>query len=137
MASILQKVGRIVADKSWFFVCDMQEKFRPTISYYPEILNIAARLVQAANILNIPVICTEQYPKGLGKTCSEIDISKATVIEKTKFSMFVPGVQEKLAQRPEAKMIVLFGIETQVCVQQTCLDLLSNGNLTYYEFIIV
>ena len=130
MASILQRVGRIVSDRSWFFVCDMQEKFRPTISYYPEILNIAARLVQTANILNIPVICTEQYPKGLGKTCSEIDLSKAAVIEKTKFSMFVPGVQEKLEQRPEAKTVVLFGIETQVCVQQTCLDLLANGNST-------
>ena len=128
MASILQRVGRIVADKSWFFVCDMQEKFRPTISYYPEILNIAARLVQAAYILDIPVVCTEQYPKGLGKTCSEIDLSKATVVEKTKFSMFVPGVQEKLAQRPEAKTVVLFGLETQVCIQQTCLDLIDNGN---------
>ena len=128
MASVIQKIGRIVSDKSWFFVCDMQEKFRPTIRYYPEILNIASRLVQAANILNIPVVCTEQYPKGLGNTCSEIDVSKASVYDKTKFSMFIPPVLEKLSQRPDAKTIVLFGIETQVCVQQTCLDLLENGN---------
>lgn len=124
---MLSRVGRVLTDRSWFFVCDMQEKFRPTIRYYPEILNIASRLVQAANILNIPVICTEQYPKALGNTCSEIDISKASVFDKTKFSMFIPAVQEILEKRPEAKTIVLFGIETQVCVQQTCLDLLENG----------
>ena len=51
---MLSRVGRVLTDRSWFFVCDMQEKFRPTIRYYPEILNIASRLVQAANILNIP-----------------------------------------------------------------------------------
>ena len=124
---MLSRVGRVLADRSWFFVCDMQEKFRPTIRYYPEILNIASRLVQAANVLNIPVICTEQYPKALGNTCSEIDISKASVFDKTKFSMFIPAVQEQLMKRPEAKTVVLFGIETQVCVQQTCLDLLENG----------
>ncbi|GFO39603.1 isochorismatase domain-containing protein 2 [Plakobranchus ocellatus] len=58
------RVGKIVLKNSALFVCDMQEKFRPMISFYPQIINVAGRLLGAAQALDMPVIVTEQYPKG-------------------------------------------------------------------------
>ncbi|XP_064388542.1 isochorismatase domain-containing protein 2-like [Halichondria panicea] len=128
MASMVAKrLGRLTANTTYFFLCDMQEKFRPTIKYYPEIITVASKMVQAANILDIPVICTEQYPKALGNTVAEIDVSKATVFAKTFFSMITPDVVKCIEEQSDRKSVVLFGIETQVCVQQTALDLLGRG----------
>jgi nicotinamidase-related amidase len=58
------RLGRMSASTSAFFLCDMQDKFRQSIRYFPEIITVAQRMVAAANILEIPVIVTEQYPKG-------------------------------------------------------------------------
>ncbi|XP_003382772.1 PREDICTED: isochorismatase domain-containing protein 2-like [Amphimedon queenslandica] len=126
-AQVLRNVGRLATNNCYFFLCDMQEKFQPIIRYFPEITTVAKKMVEAANILEIPVIATEQYPKGLGNTVKDIDISKAQVFEKTKFSMVIPEVEEILRAESSRKSVVLFGIETQVCVQQTCLDLIERG----------
>ncbi|XP_060596140.1 isochorismatase domain-containing protein 1-like [Ruditapes philippinarum] len=125
-----RKLGNIVAGKSVFFCCDMQEKFRPAIQYFSDIVTCASRLLQAAKILDIPVIATEQYSKGLGKTVTELDISHAVgVYDKTKFSMVLPEVEEKMKElcAGDVRHVVLFGIETHVCIQQTVIDLLERG----------
>eukprot|EP00795_Rhopilema_esculentum_P003683 gene3683-14946_t len=109
--AVARRIGKMAADSTAFFLCDMQEKFRPTIRYFPEIAKVANRLMQAAGILKIPMIATEQYPKGLGSTVSEIDVSNAKVFPKTVFSMMIPEVEEHLKTLPEVKTIVLFGIE--------------------------
>lgn len=57
----------------------MQEKFRPTIKYFPEIVEVSSRLFRAARILDIPVIVTEQYPKG-------------EWIEESKFTQYCVGI---------------------------------------------
>ena len=59
-----KSLGKIAVRSSALFLCDMQEKFRATISYYPEVLQVAQRMLQTADILDVPVIVTEQYPKG-------------------------------------------------------------------------
>ena len=59
-----KRLGRVAVKSSGLFLCDMQEKFRKTISFYPQILAVSARMLQAAKVLDIPVIVTEQYPKG-------------------------------------------------------------------------
>eukprot|EP00112_Aurelia_sp_Birch-Aquarium-sp1_P020972 Seg5520.2 transcript_id=Seg5520.2/GoldUCD/mRNA.D3Y31 product="Isochorismatase domain-containing protein 2" protein_id=Seg5520.2/GoldUCD/D3Y31 len=131
--AVARRIGKVMTDTTAFFLCDMQEKFRPMIKYYPEIITVANRLVQAAGVLKIPLIATEQYPKGLGNTVSEIDTSNAEVFPKTVFSMWTPEVQEHLKQYPNLKSVVIFGIETHVCVQQTTLDLLEKD----YEVHVV
>ena len=55
---------RLSVKNSALFLCDMQEKFRKTISFYPQIIAVSARMLAASKILKIPVIVTEQYPKG-------------------------------------------------------------------------
>ncbi|PIK44071.1 hypothetical protein BSL78_19088 [Apostichopus japonicus] len=111
-----------------FLLCDMQEKFRPAIKHFDEILEVANRLVKTSKILDIPLIATEQYPKGLGKTVEELDIDHAKgVFEKTKFSMVIPAVEEQLSKLPTLTTVVLFGVETHVCVEQTAIDLVKRG----------
>ena len=71
----------------------------------------ASLQVKAGNILDIPVIVTEQYPKGLGSTVPEIDVSNAKVFPKTKFSMVIPEVEDILKGHPDRKSVILVGIE--------------------------
>eukprot|EP00038_Savillea_parva_P031929 m.91997 g.91997 ORF g.91997 m.91997 type:complete len:209 (+) comp9938_c0_seq1:84-710(+) len=121
-------VGRLVSATTRFFCCDLQERFRPTINHFPAILQVAGRLIQGANAMSIPVTVTEQYPKALGHTVGELqslfNAESTTVHEKTMFSMLIPEVLEELH---DIKSVVLFGIETHICVQQTALDLRSRG----------
>lgn len=125
--ALSRSLGKLNPKTSILFLCDMQEKFRPTISFYPQIIETANRILTGVQLLDIPVIATEQYPKGLGPTASELDISKATLIQKTQFSMMVPGVIEELKKIPERKSIILCGIEAHVCVQNTVLDLVEQN----------
>ena len=59
-----RKVGKLAVKNASLFICDMQEKFRPTIQYFPQIINVTNRLLKSAEALEIPVLVTEQYPKG-------------------------------------------------------------------------
>ncbi|XP_048384331.1 isochorismatase domain-containing protein 1 [Stegostoma tigrinum] len=124
----ITSLGNLVTSSTVFFCCDMQERFRPAIKYFGDIISVGQRLVQGAHILGIPVIVTEQYPKGLGSTVAEIDVTTAKmVVPKTKFSMVVPVVEDALNEMPGVQSVVLFGVETHVCIQQTALDLIGRG----------
>lgn len=71
--------------------------------------------LQGARILGIPVIVTEQYPKGLGSTVQEIDLTGAKlVLPKTKFSMVLPEVEAAIAEIPGIRSVVLFGVEVSI-----------------------
>ncbi len=59
-----KRLGKLAVKSSGLFLCDMQEKFRRTIQYYPQILHVSARMLQAARTLEMPTVVTEQYPKG-------------------------------------------------------------------------
>jgi len=134
MSSFL-KIGKLVTQNSCLFLCDMQVKFRPTIKYFDEIVQNSNRLLRAAKILDMPVVVTEQYPKGLGKTVPELGIEEygITPVEKTKFTMCLGPIMSKLKENVELNTVILCGIETHVCIQQTALDLLANG---YRVFVV-
>ncbi|XP_071478305.1 isochorismatase domain-containing protein 2-like [Diadema antillarum] len=123
-----RNLGKLVLRNSALFVCDMQEKFRPNIKYFPEIIDVSTRLFRAAKTLEMPVVITEQYPKGLGPTVQELGVNRdeEDIYAKTCFSMVLPDVEEKL-KKNDVKSVILCGIETQACVQQTTLDLLDKG----------
>ncbi|KAJ2493960.1 hypothetical protein IWW37_000038 [Coemansia sp. RSA 2050] len=129
MASRLasQSLGRLNLKSTAFLLCDVQERFRSGIHAFESVVQVAQKMSAASKILQIPLIVTEQHPRGLGSTVNEIPIDHAALIEaKTKFSMLTPGVASKLEEL-QTKSVVLYGIETHVCVLQTCLDLLEHN----------
>ncbi|XP_059150725.1 isochorismatase domain-containing protein 2-like [Physella acuta] len=123
----MSRAGKILHKSAALLVCDLQEKFRPSIQHFPQVLNVAARLLKGAELLDMPVLVTEQYPKGLGHTVSELDVSHHKVFTKTCFSMMVPTLQAEIQKLKDVRSVVLCGIEAHACVQQTALDLIEQG----------
>ncbi|CAO2627237.1 Isochorismatase domain-containing protein 2A [Lemmus lemmus] len=126
MAAARASLGRILPESSILFLCDMQEKFRPSIAYFPQIVSVAARMLKVARLLDVPVLLTEQYPQGLGPTVPELGAQGIRPVRKTCFSM-VPTLRKELDGRPQLRSVLLCGIETQVCILNTALDLLDRG----------
>ena len=116
--------------QSALVIIDMQEAFRTKIPDFTEVAGRIAMMVEAAKLLTLPIVLTEQYPRGLGHTATEIKValpSGLEVIEKTTFSSC--GVQEFKTQldRAGAKQVLVCGIEAHICVNQTVHDLLAGG----------
>ncbi|MDT7689518.1 MAG: hypothetical protein QOJ70_3367 [Acidobacteriota bacterium] len=111
-------------------VIDVQESFRPHIPDFAELAARVALVSHAARLLGLPVVVTEQYPKGLGHTAAEIRAvlpDDFEPIEKTAFSSC--GAQEFVSRLETAgtRQVLLCGIEAHVCVNQTAHDLLALG----------
>jgi nicotinamidase-related amidase len=114
-------------DNAALLIIDVQEKFRKHIAgFEPMAVNIV-RLIEGCKILDIPTFVTEQYPKGLGKTISEIlDVMpEQQVYEKTAFSCCGSSLFLHALQHTARKQVLVCGIEAHVCVNQTVHDLLS------------
>ena len=121
----------IKLDEATMLIIDMQEKLVAMLQD-TNIKTDAIKLAKAASILNIQTVITEQYPKGLGSTIQEIKeaLPNAEYVEKTSFSAFKEDDVKKLLSQ---KQVILFGIETHICVLQTAMDLLNEG----YEVFVV
>jgi nicotinamidase-related amidase len=117
-------------ERSVLLVIDLQESYRGKLHREDGAIAAARRVIEAAGLLGVPVVATEQYPKGLGRTRIEIaeKLPPATeVVEKTSFSALgVPALVDRLAALERSQVVVL-GIETHVCVNQTVHDLLARG----------
>ena len=113
-------------DHTTLVVIDVQEAFRKALPSFEEVAAATATLVQGAAAVGIPIVVTEQYPKGLGNTAPEVADELppgVTPIEKVCFS--APEAEGfDLAGRDQA---LVCGIEAHVCVNQTTLDLLTEG----------
>jgi len=123
---------RICPQDSVLFVVDYQDKLLPAIHDADRWVEAARRMIEAAKVLDVPILLTEQYPPGLGRTCSALSEALGDVqpIEKTLFSACVPAVVDRLRELARPNVIVV-GIEAHVCVQQTVLDLLRAGYTVY------
>ena len=117
-------------NKAALVVVDLQEAFRFPLNDFAQIATRASIAVRGFLVLNLPVIITEQYPKGLGRTAEEVLFSLPTdfeFIEKTAFSSCgASAFMEKLCETG-ASQIVLCGLETHICINQTAHDLLENN----------
>ena len=116
-------------------VCiDLQQKLVDMLDNSDLIASNAVKLLKASYILNVDTIITEQYPKGLGETISLISsIKKFDTIEKTTFSAYKTLEFKEKLDSLNKKKVVIFGIETHICVYQTVVDLLESG----YEVFVV
>ncbi len=111
-------------------IVDMQEGFSHIIENFSETANRIATVAMSAKMLNVPIIVTEQYPKGLGRTVREIlEVlpSKQEFIEKTAFSSCGAASFIQSLEKTYAKQILVCGIEAHICVNQTTHDLLAKG----------
>jgi nicotinamidase-related amidase len=116
-------------NRSALLLIDVQERLFPHVFEHQRVLARMDLLLFAANLLKIPMLLTEQYPKGLGNTIEEIRKSLPEVkpLVKVDFSCVpAPGFRDRLMSL-HRDQIVLAGIETHVCVAQTALDLASRG----------
>lgn len=115
-------MGLLSREKTALVVIDVQEGFRP----YPVFAGVAAacaKLVQAARILDLRTLVSEQYPKGLGHTAPEVGLEQEKRIEKTVFS----AARAEGFDLGGATQAIVCGIEAHVCVSQTVHDLLAAG----------
>jgi nicotinamidase-related amidase len=123
---MMANLGRLNPANTVLLVCDIQERFRDVIWKFDSVLRTSKLLIDGCKEIGVPIIATEQYPKALGRTCSELtagnDFPK---IEKMNFSMCTPEVMSKIGRDKENFIIV--GLETHVCVLQTTLDLIAQG----------
>jgi nicotinamidase-related amidase len=111
-------------------VVDVQEKLLAAIADAPRIVWNVRRLIDAAQILGLPVSATEQYPKGLGPTVAELAERIEAVPSKQTFSAGgCPGLSEWLQGLRDRGIykILVCGVEAHVCVAQTAMDLLADG----------
>jgi isochorismate hydrolase len=125
----MDAVSRIEREKVVLVVVDVQEalmkKMNPGVA--EKVIRNIRTLLAFAHHLAIPVLITEQYPKGLGPTVSEIkmDLGSILPIEKVSFSCCgVETFNSKLSQTGR-KQVILVGIETHVCILQTADDLIQ------------
>jgi nicotinamidase-related amidase len=115
-------VSLLSRDRAALVVVDVQEGFRPYASF-ADVASACAKLVQAARILALPTLVSEQYPKGLGHSAPELGLQDEPRIEKTVFS----AARAEGFDLRGAEQAIVCGIETHVCVSQTVHDLLADG----------
>lgn len=111
-------------------VIDIQEAFRNVIPDFERLARRAATAIRGFQILGLPVLVTEQYPKGMGRTAAEIvEVLPPDFryIEKTAFSSCGASAVEDALRSAGVSQVVLCGLETHVCVNQTAHDLLDRG----------
>jgi nicotinamidase-related amidase len=122
-------IPRLSLERTALLVIDVQERLLPTIFDSDRVVANCAAALEAARVLGVPAILTEQYVRGLGHSAPAISAAAANhaaTVEKTRFSALVPEVEAFLAAR-RCDDVLVCGVEAHVCVQQTVLDLLASG----------
>tara|TARA_X000000950_G_scaffold255754_1_gene320655 strand:- start:3495 stop:4046 length:552 start_codon:yes stop_codon:yes gene_type:complete len=122
---------------SILLLVDIQEKLIKKIHEFDNIITYSKKLVEIFSILKLPVIYSEQYPNGLGKTVDSIEYElkqiEALKIEKTSFSCISNRDDTEIRKIFHKNQIIICGIETHICILQTAIDLYNKG----YEVFII
>jgi nicotinamidase-related amidase len=110
-------------------VVDVQEKLLPYVVDKEKVTENLRMLIKFAYIMNIPILLTEHYPKGLGRTVPQIKevLKEYKPIEKVIFSCFGSGKFKSRLKELDVKRLMLSGIESHICIEQTALDALDAG----------
>jgi len=124
----------LYGEEAVLMIIDIQEKLIPAMQYGEQVVQNANTLISLTRKLGIPIVVTEQYPKGLGKTVSDLSsqLGELLFFEKTTFSGCTNEVTSALKGLGRKKIIII-GMETHVCVFQTARDLLTQG---YQVFVV-
>jgi nicotinamidase-related amidase len=116
-------------EQSALMLIDVQEKLTPHVLQSEKMVARCQWLMELATELSIPMVVSEQYPQGLGKTVSTLRalVPSDAPIEKVHFSCWPEPAIKMHLNALNKNQLVLIGIETHVCVLQTALDLLEAG----------
>ena len=119
-----EKTGfyNIYCEDCLFIMVDMQERFQSIIYKMDGVIKNTDILNRASELLEIPLIMTEQSPEKLGKTIESIYIPQShKYFQKTKFSALTDDVKDCITDF-DRKALIIYGIESHVCITQTCLE---------------
>lgn len=127
--ALRSSLGRLQSQSTLFILCDLQDKFRSVAQHFPAILTNTQKLLSCGKQLDINLIVTEQNPDKLGKTAPELNVSHAIgVYPKLEFSIMQDvQLKQTIMDMNNVKSMVLFGLETHICIEQTAIDLLENN----------
>jgi nicotinamidase-related amidase len=126
--------GIPIREQTALLVIDVQERLMPVIYEQEKVFSNVNKLLRGAEILGLETIVTEQYPKGLGNTCKEVELGEnKTVIEKVCFSCMLSEPVNEQLKLTNKKSLIICGVESHICVLKTTLDALKNG----YEVHVV
>jgi nicotinamidase-related amidase len=123
---------RITEERSLLVVVDVQERLLPVMGEPEHLTERIVRLVKGVGILGLPMIMTEQYPRGLGHTVDPVaeayrEAGGEMIIEKMAFSCCDESAFMREIDGEGRKNIILAGIESHVCMLQTTMDLVAKG----------
>ncbi|WED44535.1 hydrolase [Legionella cardiaca] len=123
-------------ENSCLLLIDVQEKLAPHVKEPDQLLNRCQWLIRLASELQVPLLVSEQYPRGLGATVTSLKelMPQKEYIEKVHFSCFREPSFKHSLDALNKKQLVLIGIEAHVCVLQTAIDLQEAG---YDVFVVV
>lgn len=118
-----------VREDSLLLIIDFQQAMLRVIDSWKQAAHKVTQLSQVAEVLGVPILLTEQYKKGLGETIPEVlrDIRSPIVFQKEHFSACLEPDFPAVVRSFGRSKIVAVGMETHVCVLQTCLDLIKMG----------
>ena len=122
MSGLLGKDGTV-------FVCiDMQDTLLKKCHDWEKVTERLVVFLKFCHVVDMPIVATEQYPKGLGRTNLEVvDAADTDFIPKTTFDCFGEVAFTRALEALEPETLVLAGIEAHVCILQTALDALESG----------
>ena len=129
-------MAQLNLEDSLVLIIDVQEKLLNAVFNKEQVEKKSAIVAEAAKILGIPVVVTEQYPKGLGNTIPAVKDALAEdteIFEKTAFSALNNEEILETIKKHNKKQILIFGIETHICVSQTTAALRELG----YEVSVI
>ena len=115
-------------------IIDIQERLAVAMEYGENVIDNTDILITISKDLGIPVLATEQYPKGLGSTVEKLNpnLEEDSIYEKIAFSGYIEQLTSGLKQTGRKKVVIV-GMEAHVCVFQTVRDLLAND---YQVFVV-
>ncbi len=116
-------------EKAALLIIDIQERIIGVMAHKERVIDNNIKLIEGAKTLDIPIYYTEQYPKGLGETVPELKelLDGNEAVQKMSFSCSGAGELFAKLKQKNIEQVIVSGIESHVCVQQTVLDLLENG----------
>ena len=120
----------VSAQSSFFLMVDLQERLLPAISNREAVVRSSAKLLTAARELSVPLVVTEQYPRGIGPTVpqlAELIPAGTPNLTKTSFSCCGAAGFDAVVTALGRNTAVIFGTETHICVLATAMDLVGRG----------